>query len=106
MSVFIGAIKGQSAISKKVAEVNALINEGNRIGIEVVDSSSTWQTPMRYKPIKYSRGVLFVTYEELDLYKYRKTGKATYNKVSDRYSSDDAKYVLNDIAKMYRKALR
>jgi len=106
MAVFIGAIKGQNAILKRVAEVNELINRGNRLGVEVVDSSSTWQSAMRYKPLKYSRGVLFVTREVEDLYKKIKTGKSVWKKQSDRYSSYDARAVMTDIARMYRSALR
>ena len=78
MNTFLGGIFGTattkkpSAFEKRVAEVNELINEANRRKIEVTDTSSTWQSPMRYSPLKTSRGVLYVSYEELDLYDYAK----------------------------------
>lgn len=112
MATFLGGIFGtgnakkHTALEKKVAEVNELINEANRKNLEVVDTSSTWQSPMRYKPLKTSRGVLYVTYEELDLYKHLKGRGTIYIKNSERYGKEDAKFVLNDIAKMYRKALK
>jgi len=112
MATFIGGIFGigetkkASALEKRVAEVNELINEGNTMNVRVVDTSSTWQSPMKYKPVKTSRGVLYVTYEELDLYGYNKGRGIKYVKKSERYGKSDAKYVLNDIAKMYRAAIK
>jgi hypothetical protein len=112
MNSFLGGIFGTttpkkpSAFEKKVAEVNELINEANRRKLEVVDTSSTWQSPMRYNPLKTSRGVLYVSYEELDLYDYAKGRGRKYVKKSERYGKDEAKYALNDIAKMYRKVLK
>jgi hypothetical protein len=112
MNTFLGGIFGTattkkpSALEKRVAEVNKLINEGNKQGLEVVDSSSTWQAPMKYKPLKTSRGVLYVTYEKLDLYKYNRGKGTSWEKKSERWGTEDAKYILNDIAKMYRKAIK
>ncbi len=109
MAVFIGsigAVKGQSAILKRVDEINALIREGNSKGVLVYDPSTTWQSGMKYQPVKYSRGVLFVSYSQEDLYKKMKTGVQKFKKVSDRYSSEDAKAELSRIARMYRTALR
>jgi hypothetical protein len=112
MNTFLGGIFGTgdtkkpTAFEKRVAEVNDLINEANRQKLEVVDTSGTWQSPMRYKPLKTSRGVLYVSYEELDLYNYLKKRGTNYVKKSERYGKDEAKYALNDIAKMYRKVLK
>jgi hypothetical protein len=106
MAVFIGAVKGESAIQKRVAEVNAMINEANSKGIMVVDPSTTWQSAMMYKPIKFSRGVLFVSRQVEDLYKKVKTGKSVFTKQSERIPSQDAKAELTYIARMYRTALR
>ena len=112
MATLLGGIFGTektkkpSAFEKRVAEVNELINEANRKNLEVVDTSGTWQSPMRYKPLKTSRGVLYVSYEELDLYDYLKGRGTKYVKKSERYGKDEAKYALNDIAKMYRKAIK
>lgn len=102
----IGETKKATAFEKRVAEVNELINEANRKNLQVTDTSSTWQSPMKYKPLKTSRGVLYVSYEELDLYDYAKGRGKKYVKKSERYGKEDAKFVLSDIAKMYRRALK
>jgi len=101
-----------TSLEKKVAEVNALIEEGNKKGVEVIDSSSTWEAPMKYKPIKYSNGVLYIEYEELDLYSYNR-GEGTKWKIkkdkvtkSGGLGVDDQKAELNYIARMYRKAIK
>jgi hypothetical protein len=103
-------------IERKVDEVNRLIKLGNDNDIEVVDNSSTWQSPMKYKPIKYSNGVLYVEYRELDLYSYLKGRGEKYEVKKEKTTKNDdsygfgagvtQRYVLNDIAKMYRKALK
>jgi hypothetical protein len=105
------------SIEKRVAEVNAMIKEGNEKGLKVVDESQTWQSPMKYNPLKYSNGVLYVSYQELDLYKYRKSGgrdslweKQNYrigkNEMGMGLSEGSAqKETLTEIARMYRKAL-
>jgi DNA repair protein RadC len=97
-----------SSIEKKVAEVNRLINLANEKNISVVDSSSTWESPMKYKPIRYSNGVLYIEYQELDLYKYNRTGVSNWVTKKDKILKRDIEFdnPLNDIAKMYRKALR
>jgi hypothetical protein len=99
-------------IAKKVEEVNKLINDGNEKGVEVIDESTTWQSPMKYKPFKYSNGVLYEEYEELDLYSYNrgegtkwKTKKYKFTKNS-AFGTDDQKGVLNQVARMYRKAIK
>jgi len=97
-----------SSIDKKVQEVNELIELANEKGISVVDSSSTWQSPMKYKPIRYSNGVLYVEYDELDLYKSNRTGESIWVTQKDKILKGDMQFdnPLNDIAKMYRKALK
>ena len=95
-------------IAKKVAEVNALIEKGNELGVEVVDSSTTWQSPMKYKPIKYVNGILYIEYEELDLYSHLKRGINQWKLKKDKVLKRNMEFdnPLNDIAKMYRKAIR
>ena len=105
------------SIEKRVAEVNALIKEGNDKGVEVYDESTTWQSATKYNPIKYSNGVLYVSYMELDLYKYRKSGgrdsqwkKENYrigkNELGVGFSDNSAqRETLTDVARMYRKAI-
>jgi hypothetical protein len=104
------------SIRKRVDEINALIKLGNENDIEVVDESTTWESPMKFKPIKYSNGVLYVEYQELDLYSYLK-GRGTkyetkkfkvtkYDTSSGFEAGESQRNELNDIAKMYRKALR
>jgi hypothetical protein len=97
-----------SSIEKKVNELNRLIELANEKGISVVDSSSTWQSPMKYKPIRYSNGVLYVEYQELDLYKYNRTGVSNWVTKKDKVLKRNMQFdnPLNEIAKMYRKALK
>jgi hypothetical protein len=102
-------------IEKRVAEVNALIREGNDKGVEVIDSNNTWQAPMKYKPIKYTKGVLYISYEQLDLYKYNKGMGTFYKKESYKIGKNESgmsmsnnsaqKETLTEIARMYRKAI-
>ena len=105
-----------TSIEKRVAEVNEMIKKGNELGIKVVDESTTWQSPMKYKPLKYSNGVLYIEYQELDLYKYKKgmgtvweTKKDKLTKNTSDYGYGDAGYAqkleLSNIAKMYRKGI-
>jgi hypothetical protein len=95
-------------IAKKVAEVNALIEKGNELGLEVVDSSTTWQAPMKYKPIKYVNGILYIEYEELDLYLNNRRGINQWKLKKDKVLKRNMEFdnPLNDIARMYRKAIR
>jgi len=104
-----------SSLEKRVAEVNALIKEGNEKGVEVIDKTTTWEAPMKYNPIKYTNGVLYISYKELDLYKNNKgmgrewknesykIGKHEMGENSFRGSAQtDA---LSHIARMYRSAI-
>ena len=107
----VSGIFGLSSIEKKVNEVNDLINKANLFNLTVIDTNGTWQTPMKYKPFRYSNSVLYEEYQELDLYGYAKKGyrdwilkKNKYTKTGD--GIDVQKSVLNDVAKMYRKALK
>jgi len=97
-----------SSIEKKVQEVNRLIDLANKNDISVIDSSSTWESPMKYKPIKYSNGTLYIEYQELDLYKNNRTGIKEYVTKKDKVLKRNMEFdnPLNDIAKMYRKALK
>ena len=97
---------GSNAIQKRVDEVNEMINFANENNIEVVDKNSTWQTPMKYNPLKYSRGILFVSYQSLDLYKFNKGQGESWKKENDKFGKDDVKDVLTDIARMYRSSIR
>ena len=111
-----GSIK---SLEKRVAEVNELIKRGNELGIEVVDESTTWQAPMKYKPLKYTNGVLYVSYEQMDLYKYSKEYVKQWDKKSykvGKYEYPSSGYgdeagaaqreALTEIARMYRKPLK
>jgi hypothetical protein len=96
------------SIEKRVAEVNEMIKKGNELGIEVINESITWQSPMKYKPFKYSNGVLYEEYEELDLYKYNKGKGKVWITFKNKVLKDNIQFdsPLNDVAKMYRKALK
>ncbi len=99
------------SIEKKVAEVNELIEMGNKNNVSVTDTSNTWQSPMKYKPFVYKNGILYENYNELDLYLYSKTGDRKWRIVKHKYTKsgdgvDTQKEVLNGVAKMYRKELK
>lgn len=110
-----GSIK---SLEKRVAEVNELIKRGNELGIEVVDEGNTWQAPMKYKPLKYTNGVLYVSYEQLDLYKYNREYVQDWEKKSYKIGKYESGYgyrgeagaaqreALTEIARMYRKPLK
>ena len=105
--VGLGAISPRkSAMEKKVDAVNEMIREANKKGIYVVDSSSTWQAPEMYEPLKYSRKQLFVKYKKLDLYSWNRKGIEKWEKRTERWGGEDVKDIVNSVAKMYRKALK
>jgi hypothetical protein len=102
------------SIEKRVIEVNKLIEYANDKGLEVVDESTTWQAPMKFKPLKYSNGVLYVSLIELDLYKYNKGMGSEYKKESYKIGKNELgssmrgnaqTEALTDIARMHRKAI-
>jgi len=99
------------SIQNRVNEVNELIKEGNDKGVEVIDSRSTWEAPMKYKPIKYSNGVLYIEYEELNLYKYNRFEGTQWVTKKEKITKggvlglEEQKYTLTLIARMYRKAI-
>ena len=105
MSTFLGAVNSAS-IQDRVDYVNALIRTAKEKGLMVTDNSSTWQTSYKYKPLKYTRGILYVSYEELDLYRLLKTGVNKWNKKSYKVGKDDIRAELSDIAKMHRSAIK
>ena len=105
--VGLGAVEPRkSAIEKRVDEVNELIKEANRKGIRVIDRSSSWQAPMIYEPLKYSRKRLYVKYKKMDLYKYAQKGVITWMKRTESWGQDDIRDILNQIARMYRSAIK
>lgn len=91
----------ENSIIKKVNMVNQLIKlaiDDDGDPIPVVDTSGTWQAHNYYEPIVYSNGGLIIKYKE---------GKDI---IKDRINKSDMEYegipTLNNIAKMYRKALK
>ena len=66
-------------------------------------------------PLKFSRGVLFVTWQELDLYTYAKTSKMIWKKGSEKWGTSgrynredigDLKKEITRIIRLYKEALR
>lgn len=107
MSIFLGAVKSgnSNAIQKRIDEINNMIRFANEKDIEVVDKSSSWQSPMRYDLLKYTKGVLYVKYKELDLYKANRGGGRDYKTMTERYGKNDVKEGLTYIARMYRSRI-
>jgi len=95
--------KVETKIQKKVDEINAMIEkafDSNGEPLWVVDTSSTWQEPVVYKPIIYRNGRLYIEYFE----PYSgKTVKETILKIN---MEEDGYGTLLEIAKMYRGALK
>jgi hypothetical protein len=117
MSIFLGAVKSanSNAIQKRVDEINDMIRFANEKGIKVVDKSQTWEAPMQYELLKYSKGVLYVSLKTLNLYKYKKQGITEYKKESFRIGkkntdagfndNETIRVTLTDIARMYRSRI-
>jgi hypothetical protein len=118
MAVLLGAIKQKNvnAIQKRVDEINEMIRFAKEHKLEVVDKTNTWQAPMKYEPLKYSNGVLYVTYYKFDLYKYAKGQGYDWKKESYKVGRKDTSYggysenesikmTLTDIARMYRSVV-
>ncbi len=103
---FLNEAMSDTAIQKKVAEINALIAKAfDKDGdpLEVIDKSSTWEAPMKYKPIVYKNKNLFIEYTEYD-----GSGKDKVHKdrITQARMEFDGIPQLNDIAKMYRAVLK
>jgi hypothetical protein len=118
MSIFLGAIKQKNvpAIERRVSEINEMIRFAKIHKLEVVDKSNTWQAEMKYEQLKYSNGILYITYETLDLYDYLKGKGRKYKKESYKVGRKDTSYggysenesiriTLTDIARMYRSRI-
>jgi hypothetical protein len=91
-------------IQKQVDEINAMIaeaidNDGD--AIPVVDSTSTWQQPYVYLPIKYSNGTVYIKFYEQGGNQNGVIQKETVRKSDMEYDNP-----LPMIARMYRKALK
>ena len=89
-------------LQKKVDEVNALIaaaidTDGDPIG--VIDTSGTWQAEMKYKPVIYKNGFVYIQYDEQG----ERLPKKERFKPSDSY---DAYQTLSQIATLYRRAIK
>jgi len=104
MSILLGAVKqtNTNAIQKRVDEINAMIRFAKLHKLEVVDKSGSWQSPMIYEQLKYTKGVLYAKYKELDLYKANRGGGRDYKNMTERYGKNDVKEGLTYIARMYR----
>jgi len=102
-------MKTQTKINA-INKVNDLINLANELELEVIDTTSTWQTPIIYEPIKFDRGGYIIKYKELDLYRSLTTkGKLSkWKNCKDRVSANDPdwKGTLNYIAGMYKKVIK
>lgn len=97
--------KIESKVERKVKEVNELIAsaiDSDGDPISVIDSSSTWQAPMRYKPIKYSNGVLYLEWSTWTGSK----DEISKEKILKKDIEFDGIPALNEIAKMYRNAIK
>lgn len=97
-------------VQRKVDELNRLIKLANENDVEITDNTSTWEAPMRYKPVKYSNGILYFEWDELDLYKANKGLGRVYkhkkDKVLKRSMEFDGIPSLNFLARRYRNALK
>lgn len=99
-----GVAANDKTIEKKVDDINKMILkaiDSDNDPISVIDKSGTWQEPMVYKPIIYKNGMLTIEYYEV--YSPKKIKKEKINKSNMEL---DGIGTLNDIAKMYRAALK
>jgi phage-related protein len=106
MTITLGAVSGSRNLSERVDYVNSLIKQANDLGVHAVDTSSTWQSPMKFKPVKYTAGRMSVSYEELDLYRYNRGNGVKWVKKSYRVASRDQREELSRIARMLRSAIK
>jgi len=107
MSIFLGAViqKNSNAIQKRVDEINEMIRIAKANDLSVTDKSGTWQPLVKYNLLKYTKGVLYATYEEENLYYYAKGKGRKWEKKSERYGKNDVAYGLKYIGAMYRSAV-
>lgn len=95
--------KVDAKIQKKVEEINAMIEKAFDLDgdpLWVIDTSSTWQEPVVYKPIIYRNGRLYIEYFE------PYSGKTVKETILKRNMEEDGYGTLLEIAKMYRRALK
>jgi hypothetical protein len=114
--VFTSYAKGGATASASVLRTaKKFVNEVNRLialaydedgdPIPVYDTSSTWQSPSIYFPLKLSRGTLYGIYVD---YPFGLASKPRKMRIIVRKSDMEYEGIgtLRDIAKMYRKALK
>ena len=91
-------------LQKKIDEVNALIAKAvdtDGDPLEVIDPSSTWEAPLKFKPFELKNGFLYSEYEEYTGHK--KEIKKERFKPAD---SGDALKWMSQVANWYRKVLK
>jgi hypothetical protein len=109
-----GATKRKSGnvprIEKRVDELNKLIEIANQNDLSIIDTSGTWQTQERYKPLRYVNGILYLNWEELDLYSYLKERGEKWDmkkdKVLKRNMESDGIPTINNLMRLYKKRLK
>lgn len=109
-----GVIKRKSGneakVQRKVDELNRLIKLANENDLAIVDTSGTWQTPEKYKPVRYVNGVLYFEWEELDLYSYNKERGEKWNLKKDKVLKSNMEFdgipTLNTLMRLYKKSLK
>jgi hypothetical protein len=99
------------APSKNIPRVQKLVDEVNKLiasaidsdgdPIYVVDSSSTWEEPMTYKPVEYKNGRLKFSYTEP-----YSGNKVKTDIVNVRDIESEGIATLRYVMKMYRQAIR
>jgi hypothetical protein len=94
--IYIGAVN-KSSIQKRVDEINQMIEIAD--GDYVYDYTSTWQSNLVFNPLKYTNGVLYVSWKEQDY-------KGKWVKTSTKYGEYDIPEVLTWIRKMYKTAIK
>lgn len=103
---FVNEAMSDSAIQKKVDAINAMIKvafDKDGDPLEIIDKSSTWEAPMKYKPIVYKNKNLFIEYSEYDGSGKDKVKKERITKANMEY---DGIPQLNLIARLYKAALK
>ena len=99
-------------VARKVMEINRLIELANANDVEVVNTDNTWQAPMIYSPLKYSNGVVYGKFKQLDLYRHNRGEGSIWKtdtfKILKRgdYGNSEMIEELNHMARMIRKALK
>jgi hypothetical protein len=93
-------------LAKKVAEIQTLIEQAIKDGIDGIECDSTWESVYTFRKIVLLRTKLKVYYEEWDGIKHKEEVDVTDLRSDARLDYEDTKYMLSWIKRCIKKGYK